>query len=270
MKNLNKGGKVKNTFLVTLIVLGIILLGISNAHADDKNTLISIEADYWMPSVDAEIKSSELSLLGTQIDLIDDLGLDDSDSIPALKGSIDLPLFPEILVSYFQIESDSTKTLTKNFNFGGITYSVSDVVKSSYDITQYEALIAFALINADSFKIAPLIGAKYFEVEASLTSTAGNSTEKVDGPVPVIGALAEINLPSKFRLTGIARGLQVELDDLEAKLYDIEAAVNYDFNRFLRAQAGYRYFLIDAEDNSTSDSVDIKFAGPFIGVTGSF
>ena len=82
--------------------------------------------------------------------------------------------------------------------------------------------------------------------------------------------VGEIKLPAKFRLQGIARGLDIEVNDVNAKLYDIEAALHYDFNRFFRASAGYRYFMIKAEDNSTNDSVDIKFTGPYVGVTGSF
>ncbi len=269
---IKKGGKVKNAFLVVLIAFGILTLGISNAQADGKNTLVSISADYWMPNVDANIKSSELALIGTTVDLVDDLGIDDSESIPALKASIDLPLFPEILLSYFQIDGDGSKNISKNIDFMGVTYTANDLVTSSYDITHYEALLGFALINADSFKVAALIGAKYFKVESSLKSslTGLTKTETVDGPVPVIGAMVEVNMPSKFRFSGIARGLQVEIEDVDAKIYDIEASLNYDFNRFLRAQAGYRYFMINAEDTSTNDSVDIKFTGPYVGVTGSF
>lgn len=261
---------MKNTFLVILIVVGIVIFGLSNAQADEKNSLVSVSADYWMPSIDATIKSSELTTIGTQIDFVDDLGLDDSESIPAFKASIDLPLFPEILVSYFTIDSDAQKTLTRNVVYKGVTYSVSDVVNSSYDLTHYEALLGFPIINADTAKLALLIGAKYFEVETSLRTNVVSQTDSIDGPVPVVGVMGDIKLPSNFRFEGIARGLSLEVDNVDAKLYDIEAALHYDFNRFLRASAGYRYFMIDAEDNSTNDSVDIKFTGPYVGVTGSF
>ena len=261
---------MKNTFLVVLIALCMLTLGLSNVQADEKNTLISITADYWMPNVDATIKSSELAVIGTNIDIVEDLGLDDSESVPAFKATVDLPLFPEILLSYFTIDSNAQKTLTKNVVYKGTTYSISNLVNSSYDITHYEALLGFPLINADVAKIEVLIGAKYFEVETSLTTSGITQTDSIDGPVPVVGLMGDINLPSKFRFAGIARGLALEVDDVDAKLYDIEAAIHYDFNRFLRASAGYRYFMIDAEDNSTNDSVDIKFTGPFIGMTGSF
>jgi outer membrane protein len=261
---------VKNTFLGILIVIGIMYFGISTAQADDINTLVSVSADYWMPSIDATIRSSELSLIGTDINFIDDLGLDNNASIPNFKASVDLPLFPEILVSYFAIKNDAEKTLTKNLEYKGTTYSVSDLVSSSYDIKHYEALLGFALINNDFAKFALLVGAKYFDVKTSLANSLVTQSDSINGPVPVVGVMGDIRLPAKFRLEAIARGLDLEINDINAKLYDIEAAVHYDFNRFLRASAGYRYFLIKAEDNSTNDSVDIKFTGPYVGFTGSF
>ena len=85
-----------------------------NVYAEAANTLCSLRADYWMPSLDAEVTSSDLSIVGTTVDLIDDLGLDDSENIPALTGSIDFPYLPEILFSYFSVDSSASKVITKN------------------------------------------------------------------------------------------------------------------------------------------------------------
>jgi len=264
---------MKKTFLHVLIIgMAIVLLSSVNANADDKNTLVSITADYWMPSLDMEVKSSELAVIGSTVDLIDDLGLDDSENVPAFRGSIDLPFLPELLISYFNIDGSATKTITKNLTYKGITYTATNSVSSSYDITQAEALLAFNLLNAEAGKLGLLVGAKYFEVETTLKDNTAivNKSEEVNGPVPVVGVIGAIKLPHKFRLEAMARGLSIEIDDVKAALYDIEASINYDFNKFLRASAGYRYFLINGEDTKNKDEVDIKFAGPYVGVTGSF
>jgi hypothetical protein len=262
---------VKKNFLAIIVVVLIALAG-STAWADTTDTLVSVTADYWMPAVDANITSTELAVIGTDINIIDDLGLGDSENIPALTASIDLPLFPEILLSYFAISGDGKKDITKNLTFKGVTYTVADNVSSSYDITQYEALLSFNIIDSDAGKFGLLIGAKYFEVETELkdNTTGITKSESVDGPVPVVGFVGGISLPAKFRIEAIARGLSLEVQDIDAKLYDIEAALHYDANRFLRASVGYRYFMINAEDTGTNDSVDMKFTGPFVGITGSF
>jgi len=262
---------LKKTLLIVLIGVFLVSCNTEAAFAEAKDTLISVRADYWMPSIDAEVTSSEFSVVGTKIDLIDDLGLDDSENIPAIRGSLDLPLFPEILVSYFAVDSSATKTLTKSLTYKGKTYSVAETVASKYDITQYEALLVFPLINQDAGKLGFLFGAKYFEVESELNgSVTGDNKESVEGPVPVIGANIGIGLGEKIKIEGLARGLVLEIQDLDASLFDIEVDLTYDFNRALRAYVGYRYFSIDAEDTSTKDKVDIKFAGPVAGVTLSF
>ena len=261
----------KISFILTL-VMGIIAICCVNANAEAASTLISLRADYWMPSIDAEVKSSELTIVGTQVDLADDLGLDDSESIPAVMGSIDFPLFPEILVSYFSVDSSASKVITKDIVYKGTTYSISDTVSSSYDITHFEALLNFGLIKTEMADLGLLIGAKYFEVETSLTSAGVTQTESVEGPLPVVGVKGGVGLPGKFRVEGMGRGLMLEVGDVDASLFDVDLGVHYDFNKFLRASAGYRYFSIDAEDtsNDVTDKVEVKFAGPYIGITGSF
>ncbi len=263
---------MKNTSLLILLVIGIIAISTINVYAEAANTLISVKADYWMPSVDAEVKSSELSLVGTQIDLVDDLGLDDSESIPALTASIDLPLFPEILVGYFTVDSSASKIINKQIVYKGTTYNMSANVISSYDITHFEALLNFGLLKSETADLGLLVGAKYFEIETTLTSAGITQTESVEGPVPVLGVKGGVGLPGKFRVEGIGRGIVLEVGDVDASLFDIDLGVHYDVNKFLRASVGYRYFSIDAEDtsNNVSDKAEIKFAGPYIGITGSF
>ena len=263
---------MKNYSLIVMLVIGIIAISGANVYAEAANTLISLRADYWMPSLDAEVTSSDLTIVGTTVDLVDDLGLDDSENIPALTGSINFPLFPEILVSYFAVDSSASKVITKDIYYQGTQYVATTNVSSSYDITHYEALLNFGLIKSETADLGLLIGMKFFEVEATITSAGATQTESVKGPVPVIGVKGGIGLPGKFRLEGIGRGLSLGIGDTDASLWDIDVGVHYDFNKILRASAGYRYFAIDAEDTSEnfSDKVNIKFAGPYIGVTGSF
>lgn len=263
---------MKNTTLLIIVLMGIMALSSVNVYAEKANTLVSIRVDYWMPSLDAEVKSSELSLVGTTVDLVDDLGLDDSESIPALTASIDFPLFPEILVSYFAVDSSASKVITKQIAYKGTTYNVSSYVSSAYDITHFEALLNFGLLKTETADLGILLGAKYFEIETTLTSAGVTQTESVEGPVPVIGIKGGVGLPGKFRVEGIGRGIVLEVADVDASIFDIDLGLHYDFSRFLRASAGYRYLAIDAEDTSNNavDKAEIKFAGPYIGVTGSF
>jgi len=264
---------LKNTSLLIIFLIGIMAISSANVYAEAANTLVSIRADYWMPSLDAEVMSSELSLVGTQVDLVDDLGLDDSENIPALTASIDLPLFPEILVGYFAVDSSATKEITRDIVYKGVTYTgLVDTVASSYDITHFEALLNFGLIKTEMADLGLLVGAKYFEIETTLSNGVATQTESVEGPVPVVGVKGGVGLPGKFRIEGIGRGMVLEVGDVDASLFDIDLGVHYDLNKFLRASVGYRYFAIDAEDtsNNVTDKAEIKFAGPYIGVTGSF
>ena len=230
---------MKKTSLILTLVIGVIAIFCMNANAEAENTLISLRADYWMPGLDAEVMSSELSLVGTQVDLVDDLGLDDSETIPAITGSIDLPLFPEILVGYFAVDSSASKVITKQIVYKGTTYAVSSNVSSSYDITHFEALLNFGLLKSEAADLGLLVGAKSFEIETTLTSAGVTQSESVEGPVPVIGVKGGIGLPGKFRVEGIGRGLVLEVGDVDASIFDIDLGVHYR----LFGAGRYLYFV---------------------------
>ena len=265
---------LKKTSLVLILIVGMMALCASGAYAESSDTVVSIRADYWLPVLDGEIISSELALVGTKIDLVDDLGFDDSEGLPAITGSIDLPLpfVPELLFSYSKADSSATNVLTKQLVFNGAVFNVSDTVNSSYDVTHFEALLNFGLVKTDAVDFGILAGVKYFEVETSISSFGVTQTANVKGPVPVVGVKAGIGLPLDFRLEGIGRGISLQIEDVDATLYDIDVGLHYDFNHFLRASAGYRYFMVDAEDDSdgVTDKVDISYSGPYVGVTASF
>ncbi|MCP4649805.1 MAG: hypothetical protein GY853_06975 [PVC group bacterium] len=258
--------------LVMLLIIGFAVLSATAAFAESKDTLVSVTADYWMPSVDAEVKSSELGLLGSKININDDLGIDDSETIPSLKASVDLPLFPEVIVSYFTIDGSGSKNITKALSFKGINYTAATNVTSSYDITHFEGLLAWSFLNQDFTKLGVVLGVKYFEVETSLKDNTTGITKKEDvaGPVPVVGIIGAVGLPGNVKLETLARGVVLEVGDVDAALFDVDLGLHYDFNKFFRASLGYRYFSIDAEDSKENDTVDVKFTGPYIGLTGSF
>ncbi|MFH1093627.1 MAG: hypothetical protein V1739_05670 [Candidatus Omnitrophota bacterium] len=261
---------MKNIFLKISIGIFVVSFLVSNAYAESKNNLFCVTGEYWTASLTSDIKITDLGVIGTELDFIDDLGLDDSENITTLSGAIDLPFLPRIVVSYFDLSVDGSKNVTRTFNYKGKTYSVGTNLTSSLDVSCLEGYMEFMLLKQDFGELGVLLGARLFSVETQLTdnTTGITDSESVEGPVPIVGAQAEIQLPAKFRIGGILKGFSINYDSSEFKMYDIAAALHYDFNRFMRASAGYRYFLIDGKDDQ--NSAEVKFTGPYIGLTGSF
>ena len=158
-----------------------------------------------------------------------------------------MPLFPELIFSYFTIDAQSTKTLTQTFAYKGQTYTAGANVTSKYDLKQYEAMLGFPLFKAEAGEFSFLLGGKFFEIDSSIkdNGTGITESESLSGPLPVLGAKAEVMLPAKFKFGAVVRGLKLKISDVDTSLYDIGAVLHYDFNRLLRASVGYRYFLID-------------------------
>ena len=64
--------------------------------------------------------------------------------------------------------------------------------------------------------------------------------------------------------------MTLDTGDVNATVLNLDGAVHFDMNKFVRLSIGYRYELIDCEMAKEKDSVDINFAGPFAGITASF
>ncbi len=125
------------------------------------------------------------------------------------------------------------------------------------------------LLKEDLVEIGFLFGAKYAQIDTELKdSVYGTLSESVEGPVPIIGVQAEVKLSKGFGVGAIAKGIKINVGAIDFTLLDLQGALNYDLNRFLRASAGYRYMLVDGTDGD--NSAKVTYTGPFVGITGSF
>ena len=238
--------------------------------AKEYNNFMAVEVSYWLPSSDADVRATELSVLGTNIDVENDLGIDDSPAVTSISASFNLVRFNRFVFSFLSIEADGNKDITRDITFKGRTYSVGENVSSSYEFKHYEGYYEFIPFKQDAAELGVLVGVKYIEIDSQLTSNTSTISESasVKGPLPIVGVQGEIRLPYKFQLSGVGKGFIINYSDSDFKLIDIVTALNYDINNFLRATVGYRYFLIDAEDGD--NKADIEFTGPVVGLTGSF
>jgi len=261
---------LRSIMVVAAVVLSWMAVG--SVFAADANSRVSAGVDIWISTLAAEATVSSDSVTGTNVDLIDDLGLDDSVSPSALGLSVNLPFLPELNLSYLALDGQATKTITKPFVVNGATYGAGDNVTSSYDFTEYEANFGFGIIKRETLSLSFLLGAKYFEIQTAIKdNTTGVSFDQtVNFGIPVVGMKAEVGLPAKFKIGAGARGMTLDTGDVNATVLNLDGAVHFDMNKFVRLSIGYRYELIDCEMAKEKDSVDINFAGPFAGITASF
>lgn len=249
---------------VRKLFLGFAVLVLTVLLSTDASAWLEAEGRYWLPTLDANFKSSTAAVLGTNIDLVDDLGLDDSETFP--EGRVTLNIGKHRLrYGFMPLEWDATKTITRSIVFGGQTYSVSDSVSTTLKADYHRLGYEYDFIDVINNRLGVIFEVKYFDFEAGLKTTGIDEAESLKAPVPTVGLAAQFGLPSMFSIAGEVTGIGLGSD---LYLYDAEVGLILTPAPFVRISGGYRIFELHIEDGD--DEATLTLSGPYVMLRADF
>lgn len=248
-------------FFMILLAVPVLVLSAGSAGA-----VVDLEGRYWFTDLGAEVKSTGGGLAGTDIDFVDDLGLDDNEGF--FEGRITLELGSHSLrYAFIPLSWDGTGTLAADVNFGGRTYSATTAVTSEINVNYHRLGYKYDFIDTLDNKLGVIVEVKYLETEAKIkeSSSGIERTESLNAPVPAVGLAGQLSLPFLFDISAEVTGITLGSD---AYLVDGEAAINLKPVPFVKISGGYRYFTLHLEDDE--DKADVTLKGPFVGLRADF
>jgi hypothetical protein len=249
---------------VKKILLGLAVLVLTLSIGTDASAWVELEGRYWFPTLDANFKSSTTGVIGTNIDLVKDLGLDDSESFP--EGRVTLNIGKHMLrYGFMQLEWDASKIITQEIKFGGKTYSASTLVDTTLKADYHRLGYEYDFFDVLNNKLGVIFEVKYFDFEAGLKATGLSELESLKAPVPTIGIAAQIGLPAIFSIGGEVTGMGLGSD---LYIYDAEVGVIVTPAPFIRISGGYRIFELHIEDGD--DSATLTLSGPYVMLKADF
>lgn len=251
---------VRRLFLAISLFLAAVLVS-STASA-----VVDVEARYWFSTIDSEVKVSSGTLVGTDIDVVTDLGLDEQKNF--FEGRLKLELGSHSLrYAFVPLKWDGSKALTQSVTFNGQTYTASTQVDTDLKLTYHRLGYEYDFIDLMDNKFGMIIELKYFDTEARLKAPALglNEAESIKAPVPTVGLAAQVGLPFLVNIGGEITGVSL---GSTAYLVDAEAAVNFKPAPFVVISGGYRLFKLHLENND--DQVDFSVKGPFLTLRADF
>ncbi len=219
--------------------------------------VVDVEARYWFTEFDDTVRVTDGGLPGTDIDLVDDLGVGDENFV---EGRITLELGSHRLrYGYMPLKWEGSKNLTKTINFNGTTYSASTDVESELQMDYHRLAYEYDFIDTLDNRLGIIFEVKYFDGEASLTTTGVDERESFQVPIPTVGIAAQVSLPFLLSVGGEVTGISLGSD---AYIVDGEAMVNFEPLPFFAISDGYRVFKLHLENDD--DLADISVKGPFV------
>lgn len=241
------------------VLFALFGLTVAPAAADE---LFSLKAGYQKLNPDGQFAVSTGGLLGSTVDLDDDLGFDDSEDI-SLEAAVQLGDF-RLFAAYLPINFSGDGFLRETIDFNGETFVAGSHIKSEVDIDIYEAGLAWYLINTDDLpariQLGPEIAIKYVDASIDMRDNNGVSeSESVAVPVPTIGLRGRIAIADFLGVVG--RAGYMEYDD--NSFFDVDAQVEFSPLPLVGLFAGYRYLDVDIDEDDFM--IDASFKGPYAG-----
>ena len=229
-----------------------------------------IEAAYgwWDAQPELIVNSESLGILGTDVDLISDLGIEKH-----RLGKFNLVLrpakkhrlkFERLPITY---ERDSFP-VQRSFVFNGQNYTVGLPVTTSVDFTTYSFGYEYDFLYFPRGFIGANINIKLTNIDVDLRTPIGSEFFQQSAPIPAFGFAGRGYITRNFAIDGeftffrIPESLEEQLDG-DGSYNDFDIHGTYNFNNYIGAQLGWRKTTIFYE--AQFDSGDLKFSGIYFG-----
>lgn len=240
--------------LKTLLIPLLFLPSIASAE------LIIINGNSWDYSIEGKIRDDGSVL--SEVDLKTDLNLkDDKESFFVAYIEHPIPVLPNIRLGSTSLTINGSGDASKSFTYNGKTYTGTADVTTNLNLDHTEiALYWRVLDNVVGFDLG--LNAKFFDGGIAITSTEGNVSDTFDETIPMLYAGLQFEMPYGFRLTGDMSYISYD----GSSFTDTLVKLSYTTDFALGVDVGYRSFVIDYEDTTANEYVDIDISGPFVGL----
>jgi hypothetical protein len=180
-------------------------------------------------------------------------GIGNSEGAPYGRASVDCGV-PILTVSGFAYKTTGSGTLQEGF--GGIPAATD--VDSSFEVLDIKTTYVFE-IPIGPVSIAPGIGVDYLDMKLRVVNPdpvlQEVQTANLSLPIPFAVVRGEVDL-KWFNFVGELGYMSADVEDLEARLVDIEAMLMVRPVRWAHLFLGYRSIVLDAKGNLDNDYVD--------------
>jgi hypothetical protein len=222
---------------------------------------------YWFPSLDGEVQVDKSSVIGTTLDFDKDLGIDDED-FPCVEAFVGFGNH-HLSLAFAYIDYSGRKRLTRNINFRGKIYSVSDLLTSSIEYSMIDLHYQYNLLDLENilagFSWDVVVQVKCMDGEVSLKTTGIDESEDFTYPIPMLGFNLHMGILDDIlgaRLRGTAIGFS------GITFYEVMGDISWTPFRFIDIHGGYKTFVIDIDEDDVI--FDYDMSGPYVALTVSF
>ena len=234
-----------------------VLLGVGSAQAENlwpvsKN--VSIELGSFLVDTETTVRLDGTTReIGTEVNFGDEFGFKDQNRF-RVDGYWRFLDRHKVRFLYFNSSLSSTRNVSRDIEFGDVTFPLNTSVKGGIDIDIIEVAYEYSFIHRETFELSGSFGLHNISITASLKASASSnvgaggiardseSKAEGDGPLPVIGLRGIWALSDHFYFDGQAQFFAIKVDDYDGSLSDYKLSFVWQPLRNLGVGVGYNDF----------------------------
>jgi hypothetical protein len=228
---------------------------------------LGVRGYYWFPELSGVIRVDDAGIVGTELDLEDDLSID-NESYPVIEVLAGIGKH-HLSLAFYNLDYNGDTVLTKDIYFNGELFQANERVVSRLKYNNYDVMYRYDLIDLENFLAGGSLGLvarlMVFDGSASIASATVTTKEDFTAPIPMVGANFHVGilkdiLEARVLVTGIGYS--------DNTAFDGQAEISLTPFPFLDIHGGYRFLKIDVEEDDVK--LDFDNSGLYVALTVSF
>lgn len=257
-------------WLRVMLIACVGCLAYSAALADSPvQDRFTLTARNYKPSIDTQVRfdSSDL-ILGSNLDLEDDLQVDKSDTLTKYDARFRITSQISVEIGYFELGRFADTVLTDSIQFGDTVFPTSADVTTHFKADVATLGLSWAFVRSDSVEVSASAGAYWMSLETGIAAIGGGSTElaKADSMLPMAGLSLGWNLMPNVQLMVSGDYLSIDDDDLDGNIATYRAGLGYQLLENMGIGVGYDVldFNVESTNSGFSGLVNYRQQGPTV------
>ena len=230
---------------------------------------------FFFDSVDTTIRLDKLGAtagsIGTSIDLSRDLDVSERETAGRFDGYYRFSPHHRIDWSYFSIKRDGTRALSRNIEYGDISFTAGEIVDSFLNTKTGKLAYTYSFHHDDKVELGIGAGLHFSDIEAGIATTVGGKSGNLSAtaPLPVFRALLSYHISPKWSVHLIQDTFVLNYDDYRGALNDARIVTEYMAFKKIGFGFGFQRFnmSLEAEKNDFIGRIDNSYNGFLFYVT---
>lgn len=259
------------TLLVNLWILADTGVEAAGMEAFPEKLVVRLSS-YSIQNADTDLTVFSSSNFGTGFSFVDDLGGDDSLSIPRIDGYYRFNGRHRIEFGTFRIERDGRNILAIDLDIGDESYSIGDTVVSEISYELLKVGYAYTFYHSPAVELSATLGLNVTEYEFDYELVDGSSADssRASGPLPMFGVRVSYAINPRWSVHYLSEVLFVESGDTDGSIQNYELDIRYKLNNRFILGAGIARFSVDVTTEDSDWNGRIADTHPALVVSGGY